>query len=143
MKSLSLPFQMLVFFLLICCVFMSEAPAQKNKKVTGSADNCEIISLKLDSIANTFKKVTEIKSFLIIITGSPKNVNSRYNSNRISDAIKYLTKFHEISSEKIIFGIGSSSGKLGYLKFYVRGEFVGEIKTIRKAKLCFGMGETF
>lgn len=136
-------FQILLFFLLICCVFLFDVLAQQIKKAVDSPDICEIISLKLDVVGDTFSKVKKEKSYLVIIGEAPKKVSSRYTSNRISDAIKYLTKFHNINRERIVFGIGLSSKKLAYLKFYVSGELVDEIITRRKGRLCFGMGETF
>lgn len=143
MKSLKMTSRISLFFLLVCCGFLSDIQAQKNKKVADLPDNCEIISLKLNLVADTFNKIKEETSFLVIIAGATKKVSPRYNSNRISDAVKFLTKFHSISSKRIVVGIGLSSSKLAYLKFYVRGELVDEIKIIGKGRLCFGMGESF
>lgn len=142
MKSSKITFNLLVIFLLTV-IFSSGTLAQKDEKVKGLPDTCELISAYLDVAGDRFNKVGGEKSYLIIIGNFPKKVGNLYNDNRISDAIKYLNKVYNIRNERIISGAGFSSYKLGHLKFYVNGELVSEIKTGARGRLCFGMGETF
>jgi hypothetical protein len=97
---------------------------------------------KLAVVAAAFKHgKKEEESVLIIIGVGAKNVNSRYNSNRISEAVKHLAAVFNINSEKIVVGISpTSSDKLGYLKFYVNGELVDEIVTRGKGGVCLDAG---
>lgn len=135
--------QLVLNFLLTCSFFPFDLWAQKDKKVGNFPDNCEVITLELEGLSDRFKSDKKEKSYLIIIGGSSKKAKFRYNSNRISDAIKYLVEFQNIKSEEIVYGTGQSLDELGYLKFYVNGELIEEIKTLGKGRLCFGMGEIF
>lgn len=143
MKLIKTTYQISFIFLLSFLFFSSISWAQKGKKIEDLPDNCEIMSLKLDGIGTKFNKFGKEQSNLIIIGISQKKENSRYNDKRILDAIKYLAKFHNITNEKIVYGTRPTSNELYSLKFYINGEFVDEIKTVRKGGLCFGMGETF
>ena len=135
--------QISLFVLLICCICSSHLQTQKSKHIENLIDSCEMVTVKLDTVAAAFNEIKKEESLLIIIGGSAKKVSPRYNSNRISDAIKYLVRFRNIENEKIVYGIGQSSNELGYLRFYVNGELVDEIKTGGKGRICFGLGETF
>ena len=145
MIFLKTTFQISLLVLLICCSFLSNAWAQQKKNIEDSGDSCEIASLKLEGVADKLNKISKKESYLIIIGGSSKKAKAYYNNNRISDAIKFLVEFTKIKNEKIVFGVGASSksNELGYLKFYINGELVEEIKWLGKGRLCFGMGETF
>lgn len=143
MKSLKIFIQQSFIFLLSFLFFSSSLWAQEDRKSKELADSCEIISLKLDGIGIKFNEILKEKSNLIIIGISPKREKSLYTNKRISDAIKYLTRFHNIKTEKIVYGARSSTTELSSLKFYINGEYVDEIKTVGKGGLCFGMGETF
>lgn len=143
MKTLKTAFQFLMIFLLTFYCSLLQLLGKQVKMANDPPDSCETISLKLSGVGNKFKKAGNERSYLIIIGNSPKKVKTQYTENRISDAVKFLGKFHNIEKEKIVFGIGPSQGELGYLKFYINGELIDEIKTIGKGRLCFGMGETF
>ncbi len=142
MKFPKIIFQ-LSFVLFIFCVCPYILLAQNSKKIKIFPDNCETISGKLDVTGIKFNKLGENESYLIIIGGSSKGEKSRYNDNRITDAVKYLTEFHKIKSERIIYGTRKLSDKLGYLQFFVNGKLLVEIRFSKKAELCFGIGETF
>ena len=140
MKFARISFQAALFVLLIGSGLLTEIQAQQNKRVADSPDNCETVLLRLDVAANHFNQVKKEESVLIIIAVGAKGVNPRYNSNRISDAVKYLAEVHKISNEKIVIGISPiSADKLGYLKFYVNGELLQEITTRGKGRICLSI----
>ena len=143
MKSLKIAFQLSLLFLLTCYCFSSHLLGQTDKKIEDLPDECEIISAKLEIIGDKFKKDAKEGSYLIIIASSPRNIKTKYNNTRISDAVKFLTKFKSVENKKIVFGTTESSNKLAYLRFYINGELVDEIKTMGKGRICSEIGETF
>ncbi len=123
-------------------VFCFNVQAQKNTGTEEMPDSCEIISGYLDLARSKFDENGKPESYLIIIGTSAYKEKARHNNKRIADAIRYLT-MSRIKPERIIFGSAQSSKKLGYLKFFVNGELLIEIKSRRNSVLCFGAGETF
>lgn len=141
-QSKIISFQILLL-LIIFCAYSSDILAQENEKIKIYPDNCETIGGKLDVVGIEFKEFGEDESYLMILGGSSKGEKSRYNTDRIADAIKYLTRFHKIKNERVVYGVKPHSSKLGHLEFYVNGKLVVEIRFAKKSKLCFGIGETF
>jgi hypothetical protein len=127
-------------FFLVCCLFSSNLQAQKNSEIKVRADNCETIASKLHVAGSRFEEVGNKESYLIIIGGAAEKENSRYNTRRISDAVKFFVKYQSLSSQRIVFGIGPSIGKLGYLKFYINAQLIEEIET-SGTRLCHGSGD--
>ena len=141
-QSKIISFQILLF-LIIFCACSSDILAQENEKIKIFPDVCEVIGGKLDVVGIEFNKLEKDDSYLIILGNSSKGEKSRYNNDRIADAIKYITKFHEIKNERVVYGVSPLANELGRLEFYVSGKLVVEIRFAKKSKLCFGIGETF
>lgn len=47
---------------------------------------------------------------------------------------------YSLDDARILTAFGEPTGKNGYLKFFINGSLLVEIRTIPKARLCSGMG---
>ena len=120
------------------CVFNLQAQSNKTDKVI--FDSCEIGKFKLAEAGFDFLKNAKPDSYLIIIGGAMKGEKSSYNSQRIQQAKGYFD-FLGMKSDRIVFGIGMPEAEAGYLRLYVNGVLMTEIRLRKNAKLCWGDGE--
>ena len=67
---------------------------------------------------------------------------SSYISQRIQQAKGYYD-FLGMKSDRIVFGIGTTEAQAGYLRLYVNGVLMTEIRLRKNAKLCWGEGDAF
>lgn len=102
-----------------------------------------ITTVILDSAAISFRSESKSDEYLIIVGGSSQGEKSKYNEQRLQDAVEYFRRIQKIEEKKIVRAIGTESKTdIAYLKIFISGKLVGEIKTVKGGRLCFGHGET-
>lgn len=143
MKWLQTVFQVSAASLMLLCIYAQVGKGQVAKANTTTFDGCEEVSLKLDLLADKYRKTANNNSFLVVIGEYSRHVYSSKAERRISDAIKYLTLLQKIPMESIVRGSTKVSGEIVKLRFYLNGELTREIISRDRSILCFGAGETF
>ena len=128
-------------FLIYLNTFMSFSQDMKTKKEP-VPDSCESIAYKLDYIGNHFRKLENKKSKLIVIVTRAKGEKNKHAKKRLDKAAWYLGLGTRIERKQTVFGfdVYEKPSKLSYMRFFVDGEQLFEIKSIKRRQLCFGAG---
>jgi hypothetical protein len=125
---------LMVFFLLL--VLSCNAQSQP------TSDTCETVSAKLDSVALEYKQVGTKESVIILIGDTYKERADSIVSI-LTDATKYLERFHQIDVSLIATGVNRWQTPRTQLRVFVNGKQTTVLDLGRSSRLCFGMGETF
>jgi hypothetical protein len=104
------------------------------------ADNCEMTLAKLDLVYHNFKGRNNKKSILLVEGGRASNERLKYTSRRLNDAIGYFDSIHGMNNTEIRIVLSTKASALGFLRFYVDGEFIEEIWFRRNSRLCLDTG---
>ena len=125
-----------LFLIVLILTFFLPVMAQRQNHPKEIASNCEAIGGALDGAASKYTDLQNPKAKLIIIAGSRSLSYRSFDLRRVSQAMHYLASFHAIKDDQVDWGIGMPEGSLSYLRLYVAGDLIAEIKTIPKGRLC-------
>lgn len=103
-------------------------------------DSCESIYLTLETLSSRIGALTDKDGVLVVIAGSQSAKDAKYDHLRIKRLTKYLVN-SGLREEKIIWGIGPrSQDRYSYMKFYLEGRLLKEMKLTRRSMLCNSSG---
>lgn len=98
-------------------------------------DNCEIMTLKLDRVLNSWRNNRLENSLLIIIFENSVSERSKYNKSRLERITTYLSS-KGIDKKLILSAISQQPSSLAHIKLYVNGVESSVINIKPKGNIC-------
>jgi hypothetical protein len=128
--------------LTVFLMFSGNVSSQVRPQDQVAQDNCEEIYGTIDLVAGRIQDFSDKESVIVILAGSVKARDNRYDLIRIKRLVRFLTRFRGVKPEQVVWGIGpASDNKFSYMRFYANGKLLTDLTLNRRSVLCTGEGE--
>lgn len=125
--------------ILVVVIFGYAVGVSGQDSKSSQPDTCEVVLSKLNGVFVQFEARKTGRDLIVVIGSAAQGENASFNLARLNQVENYLLS-RKLKRQEIVQAVGRERAALGYIRFYVDGEFVEEIIVRKRGNVCMDTG---